>query len=191
MTMISLFANRRARQFEKLLRPHLSALYRYACRLTGSGHDAEDLVQDLLFHLYEKQTAIEDLDNPQTWLLKVLYRRFIDWQRKSRRTPTMLNDEQSDEILAGLPHENPTPDQQLHQNQVQRDLGIALSQLNQDQRILILLHDVEGFTLQELQKVLGIPVGTLKSRLHRGRQQLRELYADDREPFDSSRRVTG
>jgi RNA polymerase sigma-70 factor (ECF subfamily) len=191
MVTISLFANRRARKFEKLIRPQLPALYRYAFRLSGSRDDAEDLVQDLLIRLYEKQIAIEKLDNPQTWLLKVLYRLFVDWKRKSNRTPTLLNHDEAEEILADLPHEQFTPEQQLQQRQVQRNIHLALTQLNEDYRIIILLHDVEGFTLQELQEVLETPIGTLKSRLHRGRQQLRDHFADDGEPFDSSRRVTG
>jgi len=191
MATISLFANRRARKFEKLIRPHLPALHRYAFRLAGSRDDAEDLVQDLLVRLYEKQIAIEKLDNPQTWLLKVLYRLFVDWKRKSHRTPTLLNHDNAEEILADLTHEHFTPEQQLQQRQVQRDINLALTQLNEDYRIMILLHDVEGFTLQELHEVLETPIGTLKSRLHRGRQQLRDIFVDDGEPFDSSRRVTG
>jgi len=191
MAMISLFAGRRARQFEKQVRPHLTVLYRYAYRLTGAREDAEDVVQDLLIRLYEKQTVIEELDNPKTWLLKVLYRQFIDWQRKTRRTPTLLNDDNADEILDALPHEQPTPEQELQQEQTQQDLGRALEQLNDDQRILIMLHDVEGFTLQELQDVLETPIGTLKSRLHRGRQQLREIFSVKREPVDASQRVNG
>lgn len=191
MAMISLLSSRRARQFEKQIRPHLSALYRYAYRLTASRVDAEDVVQDLLIRLYEKPVAVEQLDNLQTWLLKVLYHQFIDWQRKSRRTPTMLNDDNAEQILDSMSHEQPTPDQQIQQDQFHRDLGLALAKLSEDHRILILLHDVEGFTLQELQQVLDAPIGTLKSRLHRGRQQLRDLFADDREPFGSSRRVSG
>ncbi|MGD8925256.1 MAG: RNA polymerase sigma factor [Thioalkalispiraceae bacterium] len=191
MAMISLFAGRRARQFEKQLRPHLTVLYRYAYRLTGSRDDAEDIVQDLLIRLYEKQIKIEDFDNPTTWLLKVLYRQFIDWRRKTQRTPTLLKDDNAEEILDALPHEHLTPEQELQQQQTQQDLSLALDQLNDDQRILIMLHDVEGFTLQELHEVLDTPIGTLKSRLHRGRQQLRTIYANDREPVDATERVNG
>lgn len=191
MAMISLFASRRARQFEKQVRPHLTRLYRYAYRLSGSRENAEDIVQDLLVRLFEKQIVIEELDNPTTWLLKVLYRQFIDWQRKTRRTPTLLNEENADEILETLPHEHLTPEQALQQDQTQNDLSQALKKLNDDQRVLIMLHDVEGFTLQELHEVLDTPLGTLKSRLHRGRQQLREIYSRDREPVDASRRVNG
>lgn len=191
MALVSLFTRSRDRQFDNQIRPHLPALYRYAYRLCGSRDDAEDLVQELLIRLYEKQVMPEALDNPHTWLLKVLYRQFIDWQRKSRRTPTLLNDAHSEEFLADRHQVQDTPEYAVEQNQLQRDLGRAIDALNAEQRTVILLHDVEGFTLQELQTALETPVGTLKSRLHRGRAQLRDLFDTDREPAGPSDRVTG
>ena len=191
MAMISLFANRRARQFEKQLRPYLMDMYRYAYRLTALREDAEDLVQDLLSRLYEKQIVIDELEKPRTWLLKVLYRQFIDWQRKNQRTPTRLLDEHSNEILDSLSNQQPGPEQVLGQGQTQQELTQALANLSEDHRILIMLHDVEGFTLQEIQETLEVPVGTLKSRLHRGRQQLRENFLSQREPVEKSQRVNG
>jgi len=191
MAKISLFAGRRARQFEKQLRPHLADLYRYAYRLTRSREDAEDVVQDLLVRLYEKQVAIDNLDNPKTWLLKVLYRQFIDWQRKNQRTPTRLNDENADDIIDTTANEQLNPEQALQQDQTHKHLSHVLAQLNEEHRILIMLHDVEGFTLQEIHEAVDVPLGTLKSRLHRGRQQLRAIYVRHREPVDESQRVNG
>lgn len=191
MAILSLFDRRRERQFDRQIRPYLPALHRYACRLCGSRDDAEDLVQDLLLRLYEKQAIPKTLDKPQSWLLKVLYRQFIDWQRKTQRTPTLLNDDKEEAILAELHQREDTPDHAHEQERLQHDLAWAINRLNEEQRILILLHDVEGFTLQELQTALETPVGTLKSRLHRGRRQLRELFDTDREPVGPSGRVTG
>ncbi|MFP3874241.1 MAG: RNA polymerase sigma factor [Thiohalophilus sp.] len=191
MAIISLPSARRERQFDRKIRPHLPALYRYAYRLCGSRDDAEDLIQDLLIRLYEKQAVPDSLDKPQTWLLKVLYRQFIDWQRKARRTPTLLGDEHGDDFLANQHQPRDTPEHAVEQSRLQRDLGRAIDSLNAEQRTVILLHDVEGFTLQELQTALDTPVGTLKSRLHRARRQLREFFGPDREPAGQSDRVTG
>lgn len=191
MAMISLFANRRARQFEKQLRPYLMDLYRYSYRLTGAREDAEDVVQDLLSRLYEKQLVIDELEKPRTWLMKVLYRQFIDWQRKNQRTPTRIADDDSYEIIDSLANQRPTPEQALLQDRTQRDLSQALASLSEEHRVLIMLHDVEGFTLQEIHEMLEVPVGTLKSRLHRGRHQLREIFLEHVEPVDESQRVSG
>lgn len=189
MPIFSFFDSRRNRRFDSRVRPHLPALYRYAYRLCGSRDDAEDLVQDLLIRLYEKRAIPETLDNPQAWLLKVLYRQFIDWQRKSHRTPTRLSDDNSDEIIAALHQAQDGPDHALERKRLQRDLELAVESLNEEQRIVLLLHDVEGFTLPELHKALNTPVGTLKSRLHRGRSQLRKLFFSAMEPSESTERV--
>lgn len=191
MAIIPLLAGHRARRFEQQLRPHLPALYRYAYRLCGNRDDAEDLVQELLTRLFEKQIPVDNLDNPQTWLLTVLYRQYIDTRRKSQRTPTDLNDDHSDEILDTLHRNRDTPDHALEQTRLQHDLQQAIDSLNEEQRLVVLLHDVEGFTLPQLQEVLDIPGGTLKSRLHRARARLREIFSSEREPSTPVERVNG
>lgn len=191
MAIVSLLAGRRARRFEQQLRPHLPALYRYAYRLCRNRDDAEDLVQELLTRLFEKQVPIDNLEQPQSWLLTVLYRQFIDTRRKSQRTPTDLNDEHSEAILDGLHQNRDTPEHALEQNRLQYDLQRAIDSLNEEQRLVVLLHDVEGFTLPQLQEVLDIPGGTLKSRLHRARTRLREILSSEREPSAPIERVNG
>ncbi|MDR9437729.1 MAG: RNA polymerase sigma factor [Thiohalophilus sp.] len=191
MAIIPLLAGRRARRFEQQLRPHLPALYRYAYRLCGSRDDAEDLVQELLTRLFEKQVPLDNLEHPQSWLLTVLYRQYIDTHRKSQRTPTDLNAEHSAEILDNLHQTHDTPDHALEQNRLQYDLQRAIDSLNEEQRLVVLLHDVEGFTLPQLQEVLDIPGGTLKSRLHRARARLREILSSEGEPSAPIERVNG
>jgi len=158
-------------RFEQLVFPHIDHLYRLAFRFTGRREDAEDLVQDLLVKLYGRQQEVETIDKLRPWLAQVLYRLFIDQVRQQKRRPSVDESEADCDVF-----ENPEggPEQLVQQAIVQDRLQQAFTALNDDQRALLALHDIEGYTLAELESVLETPIGTLKSRLHRARQKLRE-----------------
>lgn len=179
----------KSRRFEKQIRPHLANLYRYAQRLTGSADDAEDLVQELLLSLYRKDINLDSLENAATWLLKSLYHQFIDFTRKQKRNPGSPNPEPLDTLINEMPDEHTRAEQLAERTALQRQIQQALTHLNPEQRALVVLHDMEGFVLSELELILDTPLGTLKSRLHRARQTLREQIF--MEPFSDSERVKG
>lgn len=171
--------------FENLVGPHIDHMYRLSYRFTGSREDAEDLVQDLLVKLYPRHQEIETIEKLRPWLAQVLYRLFVDRTRQDKRSvlsvveDSMEPDDQQDtragteELVAGA----------LTQERLQESFAV----LNEDQRALLALHDIEGYTLTELVDVLDTPLGTLKSRLNRSRAKLREYLS--REPFVETRRV--
>jgi len=170
-------------RFEILLRPFINYLYQLAWRFTNKQTDAEDLVQDLLCKLYPRQEELEKIENLRPWLAKVLYRLHIDRLRLSSRTPVELAETglNTDEEL-DIPVSTQADQEQAQLiSQIER----LLPQLNEDQRLLLILHDVEGYTLNEIREMTDTSIGTLKSRLNRGRKKLRELM----EPFSSSQRV--
>lgn len=189
MKIFNHFTRRQAQRFEAQIRPHLENLHRYAARLTGQAADAEDLVQELLLSLYRKDINLDALENAGTWLLKSLYHQFIDFTRKQRRNPGLPNAEPADAMIDALPDEDCRAEQLAERAALQRQIQAALSGLNPEQRALVVLHDMEGFALTELAPILDLPLGTLKSRLHRARQTLRERIF--MEPFSASERVTG
>jgi RNA polymerase sigma factor (sigma-70 family) len=189
MTLFNYFTRRKAQHFEAQIRPHLENLHRYASRLTGQSVDAEDLVQELLLSLYRKGIDLDSLDNAGTWLLKSLYHQFIDFTRKQKRNPGLPNAEAADAMIDALPDEQHRAEQLAERAALQRQIQTALAILNPEQRALVVLHDMEGFALNELVPILDVPLGTLKSRLHRARQALREHIF--MEPFSDSERVTG
>ncbi len=168
-------------QFETLLRPHLHHLYQVAFRFVGNAADAEDLVQDVLVKLYPKRRQLADIETLRPWLTRVLYRMFIDQRRKMNRSPLSLVkggvDEQGTSVLDRLHSPEPDPADQVDRAITRKRLQKAINSLNHDQQSLCLLHDVEGYTLQELEGILETPIGTLKSRLHRARARLRVLLA--------------
>jgi RNA polymerase sigma-70 factor (ECF subfamily) len=193
---MSLLHRRKPDAFETLLRPHLDALYRLAYRFTGNPADAEDLVQDVLTKLYPRRAVLASVEQLRPWLARVLYRQFLDNSRRHARTPfaslqqtpegERLDPEDS---LAALPDPAPGPEEMAVRHTGHVRLQHALDALGADHRLVLMLHDVEGYTLNELETMLETPLGTLKSRLHRARRQLRERLEAGREPFGAARRV--
>lgn len=181
--IFSLFRNAKgANAFETLLSPHLERLYRLAYRFTGDRNDAEDLVQDLLTHLYPRRAELVQVRDLAPWLARALYHRFVDTWRHRNNDP--LQGAADEDVLAALAD----PRGDAHGDTLlQARLSAALAQLNADQRAVIALHDIEGYTLDEIETLLETPLGTLKSRLHRARRQLRELLG--MEPFEAQIRV--
>lgn len=180
--------DRRGEGFEALLRPHIPALYRFAYHLAGNPDDAEDLVQDLLLRLYPRRDELAGIDKLRPWLARVLYRLHIDRGRRQRRSPVVYaeigagpRDPDSDPdggwSIPEPASEDPAgdPAASVERRDDTRALRNALARISEDHRTVLMLHDVEGFTLAEIERTLEVPVGTLKSRLHRARARLREL----------------
>jgi RNA polymerase sigma-70 factor (ECF subfamily) len=189
MTVIKLWPSRQSQheQFEALLQPYLQQLYKLAYRFTGQRADAEDLVQDVVVKLYPRLQEMQNIEKLSPWLARVLYRHFVDRVRSKQRSPLHLVTEDEPELDQ---HQDETPDPagNAETTILQSRLQLALEQLNDDQRALVILHDVEGYTLNEIHIMHDVSIGTLKSRLNRARTRLRELLKD-MEPFGKARRV--
>ena len=169
--------------FESLLAPHVDHLFRVAYRFTGNQEDAEDLVQDLLAKLYTRQREVAAVDRLRPWLVRVLYRQFVDdWRKRSRLRlfPGGQPEQDADpDPLSQLQAEDPGPGEETENRLTRERLEQGLAGLTRDHRAVLTLHDIEGYTLPELETVLDAPVGTLKSRLHRARARLREVLGED------------
>ena len=175
--MADLFSGRMARaaRFERLVRPHLPRLYRLAFRFTGSRDDAEDLVQELCTRLLPRLSELERLESAGPWLARALYNLFVDGARRRSRSPV-----DAVEALPDVASELPGPDELAVARLTAERIEAALAQLPAEQRAVVAWHDVEGYTLEELAESDRVPIGTLKSRLHRARAALRALLM---EPF--------
>jgi len=166
--------------FEKLVRPHFDRLYRLAWRLTGQKAEAEDLFQELLVKAYGKLDDLVKIDEPGSWLSRIMYNLFIDERRRfaRRRMHTVEEGEMPGDGIAGLPGtDNPVWDHERLERM--KRLDTALARLSEEHRLIVMLHDTEGYKLTEIQELIGIPVGTVKSRLHRARSRLREILTED------------
>ncbi len=158
------------------MQPHFDRLYRLAWRLAGQKAEAEDLFQELLIKAYGRLDELAKIDELGSWLSRVMYNLFIDERRRfaRRRMQTIAEGQMAGDGLDGIPGpDDPVRDNERREKIVQLDA--ALSQLSDEHRLLVLLHDVEGYKLNEIQELTGLPLGTVKSRLHRARARLREI----------------
>lgn len=162
--------------FERIVRPHFDRLYRLAWRLTGQKAEAEDLFQELLIRAFGKLDDLVQIEEPGSWLSRVMYNLFIDEKRRfaRRRMHTVEEGQLPGEGIDALAgSEDPVADNVRIEKM--KMLDQALAQLSDEHRLIVLLHDTEGYKLTEIHELTGLPVGTVKSRLHRARARLRDI----------------
>lgn len=169
----------------------MRGMYNFAYRLTGQQQDAEDLVQDVVLKLFPRLDELEEVQQLQPWLNRVLYRHFIDQTRKGSNqyevnASTLVDASNQADFIESLSESSPDASSSIDQTRMGKIVNDLLSSLPPDQRTLILLHDADGWRQEDISAVLDIPVGTIKSRLHRCRSFLRERLTKKLEPFGSS-----
>ncbi|HKS56986.1 MAG TPA: RNA polymerase sigma factor [Steroidobacteraceae bacterium] len=175
-----------AAEFARLMREHIPALYRSAYRWTGAVDRAEDLVQQLLLRLYPRLAELRELDRLRPWVLRVMYRIFVDQLRRERSSPVQFGADAGGDEEGSVSEDDawldpsPGPLDLLEQEVTQERLLRAWERLGEEHRVVLAMHDIEDYTLPELAQIMEIPLGTLKSRLHRARARLRELLAAER-----------
>jgi RNA polymerase sigma-70 factor (ECF subfamily) len=176
-------------EFIDLVEPYMDQLYRVAFRYTTSKDRAEDLVQTTLTKLFPKTDELLKLEKPGPWLIRVMHRQFIDDLRRYQRSPVSLigdirqnGDEEgaSADICENAISSDAGPEEATMMAQKRAKLQAAWVKLSTNHRIVLSLHDIEGYTLIELAESLETPIGTLKSRLTRARARLRGILL---EPF--------
>lgn len=173
-----------AAEFDRLLRDHVPALYRHAYRWTGSVERSEDLVQELLTRLYPQLAQLRRIERLRPWTLRVMYRIFVDELRRERRSPIQyvggsgLAGVSGDDESLAVADESEAPPELADRTILQERLAAAWANLQAEHRVVVSMHDVEGFSLEEVAEIVGVPLGTAKSRLHRARARLRQLLAE-------------
>ncbi len=172
--MVKLFKLSWRHQFEDLIRPYLRELYSYAYRLCRNRDRAEDIVQDLVLRLYQSKSRLDQVDNLRPWLYKSLFRQYLNDKRSESRSPFGYIDG-AEEQLAELEDQGETPEALTAHHLQKANLKQALGYLRPEFREILLIHDLEGFSVQETANILDIPVGTVKSRVHRARNNLRKI----------------
>jgi RNA polymerase sigma factor (sigma-70 family) len=155
--------------WEDIVRMHSARVYRLAYRLTGNPHDAEDLTQEVFVRVFRSLSSY----TPGTfegWLHRITTNLFLDSARRKQR---IRFEGLADEMAHRLPGSEPSPAQAFDDSHLDDDVQAALKALPPEYRAAVVLCDIEGFSYEEIAATLGVKLGTVRSRIHRGRAQLR------------------
>lgn len=155
--------------WEDVVRDHSARVYRLAYRLTGNSHDAEDLTQEVFVRVFRSLPSY----TPGTfegWLHRITTNLFLDITRRRQR---IRFEGLGEDAAARLRGAEPTPSQAFDDRHLDFDIAAALADLPPEYRAAVVLCDIEGLTYEEIADVLGVKLGTVRSRIHRGRAQLR------------------
>jgi RNA polymerase sigma-70 factor (ECF subfamily) len=168
-------AEDRVPTWEEVARDHGSFLYTVAFRLTGDHDEAQDLVQDVLLRV-QRGLATYEPGSIKGWLSRITTNAFLDGVRKRKRRPTDPLPDHAEEVIPGAP----AADDALDRAGLPAHIQEAVRGLPYDYRAAVVLSDVVGLPYQEIADSIGVPVGTVRSRIHRGRAQLRVALEGER-----------
>ncbi len=160
-------------EWDDIVAEHSAQVYRLAYRLTGNRHDAEDLTQDVFIRVFRSLDTYEPGNFPG-WLHRITTNLFLDRvRRKSRLRMDGFGEGAEERLLSA----EVLPESAVHDANFDPDIETALASLPEEFRVAVVLCDVEGLSYEEIAGVLGIKLGTVRSRIHRGRTQLRAALA--------------
>jgi len=177
--------------FELLVRRYQHRVYNHVSRMIGAGEDAADLTQDVFVKVYRSLNRFRGQASFQTWLYRVTANLCVDRHRRGQRAPQVTRsleaplETDSGEVETEVPDWEENPERQMMTRELQQQVKVAILQLSEKLRPVIVMHDLEGHSYEEIAAALQIPLGTVKSRLFNARAALKELlmpYLGTRSP---------
>jgi RNA polymerase sigma-70 factor (ECF subfamily) len=164
-------------KFENETVPHQDALYNYALKIARNADDAQDLLQETYYKAYKNYHQFENGTNSKAWMFMILKNTFINNYRKVKREPAKLDYDEIEDIYENIKSDQAKDnnlDLDFYNNLLDDELSEALSKIPSKMRKVFLLCDLEGYTYEEIAEITDIPIGTVRSRLHRARNLLQD-----------------
>lgn len=161
--------------FEKEAIPHMDALFNFALRMTGDSDEADDLVQETYLKAFRFFDKFERGTNCKAWLFRIMKNTYINSYRKTSKEPDKIDYEDVENFYENIKPSSTDSahlEKEIYDNLLDDELSNAIAALPEDFRTVIILCDIEGFTYDEIADFVDVPVGTVRSRLHRARKML-------------------
>jgi RNA polymerase sigma-70 factor (ECF subfamily) len=158
------------RAFEELVRAQQHRVYGLALRMLGNAAEAQDVAQEVFIRAHRGLAEFRGDARLSTWLYTIASRLCLNRLAKSERQVI----HPGDEALGRIADARPGPDEALERDELDEALRLAIAELPEERRVVVLLRDVEGLAYEEIAEILALPVGTVRSRLHRARLDLKE-----------------
>ena len=162
-------------EFEREALPHMDLLYNYALRMTGNPDDADDLVQETYLKAYRFWDKYEKGTNIRAWLFRIMKNSYINRYRKETKEPDTVDYEEVQNFYNTIRAESADPNdlqEKIFGGLLEDEVARALESLPEDFRTVVILCDIEGLSYEEIAEFVDCPIGTVRSRLHRGRKML-------------------
>ena len=173
-TLIRLVLEGNTSAFDVIVRRYNTKVYSLAYRLLNSVEDAEDVAQDTFSHAFKGLGSFRGTSKFYTWLFRITYNLAIS-QRRKRKPALSLNSQTDSQGEITLPSDDASPMKNMEDEEGKTLMDKALGLLSLDHRAGLVLKEIEGFSYEEIALSLGVPVGTVRSRLHRARLELRAI----------------
>lgn len=168
--------------FEELIESYRKKVFNIALRMVGNREDASDLAQEVFIRIFKSLKSFKEESQFSTWVYRITTNVCLDHIRKNKKTNNVSLEEEielsENSVKKQYSDASPSPDIIAERNEVRRIISSAVRLLPEDHRSVIVLRDIQGFSYEEISKILNCPEGTVKSRLNRARQILRERLGD-------------
>lgn len=162
-------------EFEREAVPHMDSLYNFALKMTGDSDDASDLLQETYLKAFRFWDKFEKGTNCKAWLFRIMRNTYINTYRKNTKEPDKVDYEEIENFYENIKPSSTDSahlEKDIYDNLLDDELSEAISSLPEDFRTVVILCDIEGYTYDEIADFVDVPVGTVRSRLHRARKML-------------------
>lgn len=174
--------------FEKLVERYQKKVYNIALRMTGNAEDAYEVSQEAFIRIYSSIRQFRKDSSFSTWLYRITINVCLDELRKQKKNKLVYLDENIEmddgEIKKQLADKGPAPDEMAEQDEMKRAIRAAINELSEEHRIVVIMRDIQGFSYDDISKILKCPKGTVKSRINRARKILRDILKGKKELFN-------